>query len=354
MELAASGGAAGEEGFEELDGSGDDDGGVPVLGGLLGADLVWGLGILGFAVVGFLVLTLSLDGGVVFEDDGGAVVKGAENVSVDAGVLLDDREERQDDDDAAEAVFFGVNGRVPEREGHHGERLARAGGSGEAETAGGKFGLREAGFVEGSSRFVDGGWSAFGLEMADVGVEPLEQFLSLEGAGRTLKTGHVALGVEVVGIDEAGKEHTDYQFLIEGGLQAAPGVSQELGNGIRQDGSRGFRLTVVVELADQGFGDVQGVERGILELRVQVGPIVKPGVMAQNGQPDGGGQSGFQRSGSAEDGVLGFGASGAAAEEVVLEFGAVLAEVVEPAGPGGEVGEWLVVGAGVGGEVSGT
>jgi len=135
VELPTGGAGPPEEAFEELDGGGNDDGGIPVLGGegaperfrpeVAGIGLFGTLGELGAAAV-------------VLQDDRPAVFGTAEDATVDLGRLLGDADERHGDDDAALAVLACV----AQSERHPGEGLAGAGGRGEPEHAGGRSAAR--------------------------------------------------------------------------------------------------------------------------------------------------------------------------------------------------------------------
>ena len=116
VEFAAGGRLRGMEGFEKLDVGRDNEAGVPVFGGeTRGGGEMGGVGI---------------EIGVVLDDNIGA--ERGEDFAEDGRVLLDDTGERQDVDDAFEAVADGVI----EGEGERGERLAAPGGDGEGEEAG--------------------------------------------------------------------------------------------------------------------------------------------------------------------------------------------------------------------------
>ena len=115
VKFAAAAGLGGVERLEELNVGGDDDSRVPVFRSETrgGGDVV---------LVGVEI-------GVVLDHD--IVAEGGKDLAEDGGVLLDDTGEREDVDDAVEAVAQGVI----EGEGEGREGLAAAGGDGEREEA---------------------------------------------------------------------------------------------------------------------------------------------------------------------------------------------------------------------------
>ena len=189
VEFTAARGLSGVKGFEELDVGGDDNGdSVPVLGELTER-------------VGNFVFVFAPSGlGVMLED-----VVCAEDIGEGLGGLLDDGGIGDGVDDFTLVVGFGVL--KGEAEGSEG--LAAAGGDGEGVEAGGVFGLVEDGVENVCAEFVDGGVGPESGHARVVTGEEGWDVVEFFGAGGGAVGVHEALGVEPVGIDEAGKEHFD-------------------------------------------------------------------------------------------------------------------------------------------------
>nr|WP_234385100.1 hypothetical protein [Paracidovorax avenae] len=238
VQLAALRGPRGEEAFEELHGRGDDDGCVPVLHGQ--AQLLGGLVFLRVAL-GWLALG---EGAVVLQH--GGIAQRAQGLAEHGGVLLDDAGERNDEDHALQPVADGV----VQRESQRGQGLAAARGHGQREQPRGALGALADLAQDVRPQAVDlAGRIAFRRERAQVGVELGAQC----GQGRPGRAGGAvvrsapgleieALGVDEVGVHQAGKQHARQERHLEGlprqGLLPVLPIELEAG-GQRQPGGQG-------------------------------------------------------------------------------------------------------------------
>ena len=194
VEFAATGRLGGVEGLEELDVGGDDDRDVgPVFG-----ELSKGNG-------DFVFLLAPFGLGVMFEDVVSVAILFIKDSREGVSGLLDDGGIGDGVDDFVLAVGDGVF----EGEAKGGEGLAAAGGDGEGVEAGGVLGLGEDGVEDVVAEFVDGAIMTEGCHVRVVAVEEGGEIVELLGASGGVLGVHEALGVEPVGVDEAGEEHLD-------------------------------------------------------------------------------------------------------------------------------------------------
>ena len=334
VQLAAAGGAGGEEGFEELHVGGDDERRVPVFAGeARGAGFVGGIAF-GLAVV---------------FDDAFAAQRG-EDIAEDVGGLLDDAGVGNGVDDAPFAVGEGVI----QREAQAREGFTAAGGDGEGVQA-----RRGCGLAAALAQDVGANPAhrRVGGKAGHVGVVGTVHF----GEGREAAAGvgfagvHEGFGVEEVGIDESREQHAQPQGEGAGGenaaghsvFQAERDVGFEDGGGCGAPGVGVFAA---------------GVVRGEASFQAAV-PVGQPGVVPgdevgehRGGQFAGGAVTAFQcfdgvqRAGCRVGFVLrwhaAFDVGVGAVADVALEAVAVFAEVMPQAGEPGPVGSTESGGAG--------
>ena len=132
---------------------------------------------------------------MVFEDD---VV--TEDAAIFGGVLLDDREVGNNDNDAAQAVSAGVG----EGKGHRCEGLAAAGGDGEGEKASGERGAFEGGVEDAVTKSGQRAAWVFGVGgfIGAFGVDCGEQGVGIERRIGRWRGGPMG-GVEAVSVNDA-------------------------------------------------------------------------------------------------------------------------------------------------------
>ncbi len=226
MKLATGGRAIGKQGFQQLDVRGDDDGSVPVLGQQAALALLGRLGI------GLRCLGAQAGQAVVLQDEMRREV--GEDGAINLGGLFDDGEIGHRQHDASEPVAAGLL----QRELEHGQRLARAGGRGKGEAAGRCLGGLGAGHPEGlaGGAHLGSGLCPRANALAQVAIEGDQAGLGIkhQAWGTGAFAGSVAckmcLGIEKVGIDQAGKEHPHVEH---GGDGLSPG-GNGLGGGRRE------------------------------------------------------------------------------------------------------------------------
>ena len=256
----------------------------------------------------------------------------AEHIAIDPGGLLDDRQERDHHDNASEVVDLGML----ERERQARERLAAAGGRGQRKQAGWGPRGREAGGEDSSSelaqrRIAPGSAS----QLTHMGPDAIKQGSRIKLDRLANFSPEMSFGIEVVGVDQAGKQHPDQQIVL-GLPQLASVWRQKLGEGRRQL-RRGVRPESFPECRRMPLGR----DLAVLDRRLQIHQIVQTRVVAVDHECQGRGQRrGVDQSRRrAVNGMTGFDTLGPAMVEVLLKLNAIFPEIMQPTGPLGQINE---------------